>query len=71
MKPVKLDITDEDAVHKFYSTVSSVNVLINNAGIGVFTPFEKLDWPKNTPKEFPSINGLQRYLASQLFFERY
>jgi len=37
---IDLDITKEDQVNIFFKTLDSVEVLINNAGIGVFTPFE-------------------------------
>ena len=37
---VKLDITKEQEVLNFFKSLKSVDVLINNAGIGVFTPFE-------------------------------
>jgi len=38
---IKLDITSEEEVVKFFSSLGSVDILINNAGIGVFTPFEE------------------------------
>ena len=38
---VELDITKEEEVLNFFSSLDSVEVLINNAGIGVFTPFEE------------------------------
>ena len=37
---IKLDITKEDAVVDFFKSLDSVEILINNAGIGVFTHFE-------------------------------
>jgi NAD(P)-dependent dehydrogenase (short-subunit alcohol dehydrogenase family) len=37
---VNVNITNEQEVLDFYKTLSSVDILINNAGIGVFTPFE-------------------------------
>lgn len=63
MKPVKLDITNEEKVHNFYNNINKVDVLINNAGIGVFTPFEQ-----RTAKEFTqvmSVNLLGTFLMSQ------
>ena len=62
VQPVKLDITDETAVHNFFSSVQSLNVLINNAGIGVFTPFED-----RTAAEFKKVmegNLLGAFLMS-------
>lgn len=37
---VDVDITDEPSVEAFFSSIQKVDILINNAGIGVFTPFE-------------------------------
>jgi NAD(P)-dependent dehydrogenase (short-subunit alcohol dehydrogenase family) len=37
---VNVDITNEQEVVSFYKTLNSIDVLINNAGIGAFTPFE-------------------------------
>jgi 3-oxoacyl-[acyl-carrier protein] reductase len=47
---VNLDITKEDQVNNFFKTLDSVEVLINNAGIGVFTPFEE-----RTAEDFMSV----------------
>jgi len=47
---INLDITREDQVEDFFKTLSSIEVLINNAGIGVFTPFEE-----RTAEEFMSV----------------
>ncbi len=63
IKPIELDITDENKVHDFYKTIEKVDVLINNAGIGVFTPFEQ-----RTAKEFMqvmNVNLLGTFLMSQ------
>jgi 3-oxoacyl-[acyl-carrier protein] reductase len=41
--PVILDITDEDKIRKFFEEINSDNeifALINNAGVGVFSPYE-------------------------------
>jgi NAD(P)-dependent dehydrogenase (short-subunit alcohol dehydrogenase family) len=60
---IQLDITNEKEVHKFYKTIDKVDVLINNAGIGVFTPFEQ-----RTAKEFihvMNVNLLGTFLMSQ------
>ena len=41
----KLDVTDESEVAEFFQELSDkkirINTLINNAGIGIFTPFEE------------------------------
>ena len=37
---VNVNITNEQEVVSFYKTLNSIDVLINNAGIGAFTPFE-------------------------------
>ena len=63
VKSVKLDITNEAAVHNFFSSVQDLDVLVNNAGIGVFTPFED-----RTAAEFKSVmevNLLGAFLMSQ------
>jgi NAD(P)-dependent dehydrogenase (short-subunit alcohol dehydrogenase family) len=63
IKPVQLDITNENEVHSFYRTINKIDVLINNAGIGVFTPFEQ-----RTAKEFievMNVNLLGTFLMSQ------
>lgn len=63
IKTIKLDITDENAVHRFYDSIEKVDVLINNAGIGVFTPFEE-----RTSIEFKqvmNVNLLGTFLMSQ------
>ncbi|MCT7554889.1 SDR family oxidoreductase [Aliarcobacter butzleri] len=63
IKPIVLDITNENDVHNFYKTIKQVDVLINNAGIGVFTPFEQ-----RTAQEFMqvmNVNLLGTFLMSQ------
>ena len=63
IKVCKIDITDEEQVHEFYKSIEQVDVLINNAGIGVFTPFED-----RTAKEFMNVmnvNLLGTFLMSQ------
>jgi 3-oxoacyl-[acyl-carrier protein] reductase len=63
VKPIKLDITKEKEVHSFFSSVTDLEVLINNAGIGVFTPFED-----RTAKEFKKVmevNLLGSFLMAQ------
>jgi 3-oxoacyl-[acyl-carrier protein] reductase len=67
IKPFKLDITNENEVHDFYKNIEKVDVLINNAGIGVFTPFEQ-----RTAKEFMqvmNVNLLGTFLMSQSVIE--
>lgn len=50
VKPVSLDIGDEEEVKAFFRSVKSVDALVNNAGIGVYTPFEK-----RTKEEFMEV----------------
>lgn len=64
---IRLDITNEEEVHNFYKNIYQVDVLINNAGIGVFTPFEQ-----RTAKEFMqvmNVNLLGTFLMSQSAIE--
>ena len=63
IKTIKLDITDEKAVHRFYDSIEKVDVLINNAGIGVFTPFE--DRTAIEFKQVMNVNLLGTFLMSQ------
>ena len=63
VQPVKLDITDEMAVHNFFSSVQGLDVLVNNAGIGVFTPFE--DRTAAEFKKVMEVNLLGAFLMSQ------
>ena len=37
---IVIDITNEQEVVNFFKSLDSIDILINNAGIGVFTPFE-------------------------------
>ena len=60
---IELDITDEVSVHDFFLSIHNLSVLINNAGIGVFTSFED-----RTAKEFKKVmevNLLGSFLMSQ------
>ena len=60
---VVIDITDADAVRDFYESIEVISLLINNAGVGVFTPFEQ-----RTAEEFKSVmevNLLGTFLMSQ------
>ncbi len=61
--PIEMDVTDEKAVQEFYSSLNQVDILINNAGIGAFTPFEE-----RTADEFRrvmDVNLLGPFLMSQ------
>ena len=60
---VQLDITDEESVHDFFLSVHDLSVLINNAGIGVFTPFE--DRTAAEFKKVMEVNLLGSFLMSQ------
>ena len=60
---VQLDITDEESVHDFFLSVHNLSVLINNAGIGVFTPFE--DRTAAEFKKVMEVNLLGSFLMSQ------
>jgi 3-oxoacyl-[acyl-carrier protein] reductase len=63
IKLVELDITNETAVHEFFSSVQYLDVLVNNAGIGVFTPFE--DRTAAEFKKVMEVNLLGTFLMSQ------
>ena len=60
---VELDITDEEAVHNFFTKISDLDVLINNAGIGVFSSFE--DRVASEFKKVMEVNLLGTFLMSQ------
>jgi 3-oxoacyl-[acyl-carrier protein] reductase len=63
VQQVSLDITNENSVKDFFSDLDRLNVLVNNAGIGVFSPFEK-----RTADEFKKVtdvNLLGTFLMSQ------
>ena len=63
VQQVQLDITDSKEVSKFFISVNDLNLLINNAGIGVFTPFED-----RTVEEFRKVidvNLVGTFLMSQ------
>lgn len=60
---VKLDITQESKVHEFFSSIEKIDVLINNAGVGVFSSFEN-----RTAEEFRKVmdvNLLGAFLMAQ------
>ncbi len=63
IEPVQLDITHEESVHDFFSSIDHLSVLINNAGIGVFTPFE--DRTAAEFKRVMEVNLLGSFLMSQ------
>jgi len=63
IEPVELDITNETKVHDFFSSIQDLDVLINNAGIGVFTPFE--DRTAAEFKKVMEVNLLGAFLMSQ------
>jgi len=66
---IEMDITDKKSVEKALASIMKkfgrADVLVNNAGIGLFTPFED-----RTPEEFEKamrINLLGTFLCSQVF----
>ena len=63
IEPVKLDIADETKVHDFFSSIQDLDVLVNNAGIGVFTSFE--DRTAAEFKRVMEVNLLGAFLMSQ------
>ena len=63
IKPIELDITDEKAIKIFFSSISRLDVLVNNAGIGVFTPFEERS--AEDFKLVTDVNLLGTFLMSQ------
>lgn len=63
VRAVILDITEEKQVIDFYRKIDKVDVVINNAGIGVFSPFEE-----RTAEEFikvMKVNLLGTFLMSR------
>lgn len=63
VKPIELDITDENSVKGFYEEINELDLLINNAGIGVFSSFEE-----RTAEEFKlvtDVNLLGTFLMAQ------
>lgn len=63
LKKTILDITSEEDVRAFFTKLQHIDVLINNAGIGVFSPFEK-----RTAAEFRAVtevNLLGTFLMMQ------
>jgi NAD(P)-dependent dehydrogenase (short-subunit alcohol dehydrogenase family) len=63
IKYVSLDITSEKEVKFFFKDLKNLDLLVNNAGIGVFTPILK-----RTAKEFSdvmNVNLLGTFLMSQ------
>jgi NAD(P)-dependent dehydrogenase (short-subunit alcohol dehydrogenase family) len=60
---ISLDITNELRVHEFYSKLKDVDLLINNAGIGVFTRFE--DRTAQEFRDVMEVNLLGTFLMSQ------
>ena len=47
---VGIDITDEAQVIAFFKSLDHIDIVVNNAGVGVFTPFEQ-----RTIEEFTSV----------------
>ena len=63
LKSIVIDIANEDDVKKIFTKINKIDLLINNAGIGVFTPTLK-----RTAKEFievMNVNLLGNFLMSQ------
>ena len=63
IQPVKLDITKEKEVLSFFSIVQNLDILINNAGLGVFTPF--IERTVSEFKKVMEVNLLGTFLMSQ------
>ncbi|MDC3106055.1 SDR family oxidoreductase [Gammaproteobacteria bacterium] len=53
---IEIDITDEIQVSEFFGSLSACDILINNAGVGVFTPLEQ-----RTRKEFYDVMNVNLY----------
>ena len=61
--PIKLDITNENEVKDFYQKIDKLDLIVNNAGIGVFSSFEE-----RTAEEFrlvTDVNLLGTFLMAQ------
>ncbi len=63
VRTVVLDITDEVSVHNFFSSIKDIDVLVNNAGVAVHTPFE--DRTATEFKKVMEVNLLGTFLMSQ------
>ena len=64
----KLDVTDEKSIFAVADKIKSLDVLVNNAGIGMFTPFEE-----RTSAELDKVMDINlkgTILCSQIFSQK-
>lgn len=65
--PIKMDVTNENSVRSFFEEHSDINCVINNAGIGVFTP--TLERTVDEFKSVMNINILGTFLVSKEYIK--
>lgn len=53
VKPICMDVTNESDVVSFFQSLNHIDVVINNAGIGTFSPFEE-----RTVKDFCAVTNV-------------
>ena len=62
-KTIILDITNENKVNAFFKNIKKIDLLVNNAGIGVFTP--TLERTAEEFKNVMNVNLLGNFLMSR------
>ena len=68
VKKIILDITDEKEIGKFFKNIKHLDLLINNAGIGVFTPTEKRSIDEF--KKVLNVNLVGTFIMSQFALKK-
>ena len=63
-----MDITDEKEIGKFFKNIKHLDLLINNAGIGVFTPTEKRSIDEF--KKVLNVNLVGTFIMSQFALKK-
>ena len=68
VKKIILDITDEKKIGKFFKNIKHIDLLINNAGIGVFTPTQKRSIDEF--REVLNVNLVGTFIMSQFALKK-
>ena len=68
VKKIILDITDEKKIEKFFKNIKHIDLLINNAGIGVFTPTQKRSIDEF--KKVLNVNLVGTFIMSQFALKK-